>query len=42
MNKKQNTARLSNLQGCLVGHAFRDPNPLSRFDAHTRLSGASA
>jgi hypothetical protein len=35
-------ARLVNRWGCFVGHAFRNFNPPSRFDAHRRPSGASA
>jgi hypothetical protein len=31
---KANKARLDNLWGCSVGHAFRKFNPLSRFNAH--------
>jgi hypothetical protein len=37
-----NKARLDNLWGCSVGHAFRNFNPLSRFGAHPRSCGASA
>jgi hypothetical protein len=37
-----NKARLDNRWGYFVGHAFRSFNPLSRFDAHSRPSGASA
>jgi hypothetical protein len=37
-----NKARLDNRWGCAVGHAFRNFNPPSRFDAHPRPSGASA
>jgi hypothetical protein len=40
--KRPNKARLDNRWGCFVGHAFRDLNPLSRFNAHPRPSGASA
>jgi hypothetical protein len=35
-------ARLDNRWGCSVGHASRNFNPLTRFDAHRRPSGASA
>ena len=35
-------ARLDNRWGCSVGDAFRNFNPFSRSDAHTRPSGASA
>jgi hypothetical protein len=42
MNKKQTKARLGNRGGCFVGHNFRGFNPLSRFDAHSLPSGASA
>jgi hypothetical protein len=41
-HKKANKARLSNRWGCSVGHAFRNFNPPSRFDARPRPSGASA
>jgi hypothetical protein len=39
---KANKSRLDNRWGCSVGHAFRNFNPPSRFDAYPRPSGASA
>jgi len=39
---KPNKARLDNRWDCPGGHAYRAYNPLSRFDAHPRPSGASA
>ena len=35
-------ARLDNCWVCFVGHAFRDFNPPSRFDAYPRPGGASS
>jgi formamidopyrimidine-DNA glycosylase len=40
--QKANNARLDNRSVCGVGHAFRDFNPLFRFDIHPRPSFASA
>lgn len=39
---KANKARLGNRWGCCVGHAIRNFNPLTRFDAHLRPIGGSA
>jgi hypothetical protein len=39
---KANKARLDNRWGFSVGYALRNFNPISRFDAHSRPSGASA
>ena len=39
---RANKARLDNRWGCSVAHALRYFNPLSRFNAHPRPSGASA
>jgi hypothetical protein len=41
-DNKPNKARLVNGWGCSVGHAFRNSNLPSRFDAHPRPSGGSA
>ena len=40
--RRANKARLDNRWGCSVGYALRSFNPQSRFDAHSRPSGASA
>ena len=41
-SKRPNKVRMDNRWGCSVNYAFRNFNPSSRFDAHPRLSGASA